>query len=321
LGGCCCRHGLFLILESFSSSEFVLRPRRSLGFRVEATPYAVDQWASVRQLPDAQKEAKEEDDNRCPKWDATPPTAKRDWKASIALMKRKASAHAESNFSAPFRVSQLPSCLLHAEADLRPKKAFKEASLRTNVAGACGLAFVRSGKMASSALGKNSAIMSRLNAAISGESAQDMETLLQVLRDTSEDHSDVAVGLKNIAHEGSSIAAGSFNQGIEDVRHLVWESTAAKAIRPTLELCAPSLTHLFGDDVRVKEASEVEARRSYQAAPYPSRPYANQRSNQEPKVWPKKKWPSKKSKGGSRYRPSGKANGPASKKGEGQKKK
>jgi hypothetical protein len=191
----------------------------------------------VRQLPDAQKNAEDEDDDRRPKWKSAPPTAKREWRASITLMKKKANALAEDDASAPFRVSQFPSCLLHAEADLRPKKAFKEASLRTNVAGACGLAFVRSGKMAFSALGKNSSVMSHLNAAISRDSVQDVETLLQVLKDTRKDLTDIAVGLKGIAHVGSSIAAGSFNQGIEDVRHLVWESTAAKAIRPTLELC------------------------------------------------------------------------------------
>jgi hypothetical protein len=83
--------------------------------------------------------------------------------------------------------------------------------LRTNVAGACCLAFVRSGEMAFSALGKNLSVMSRLNAAISGDSAQDAETLLQVLRDTHEDLTDVAVGLKDVALVGSSIAAGSFN--------------------------------------------------------------------------------------------------------------
>jgi hypothetical protein len=154
-------------------------------------------------------------------------------------MKRKANALAECDASAPFRVSRFPSCLLHTEADLKPKKAFKVASLQTNVAGACGLAFVRSGEMAFSALGKNSNVMSRLNAAISGDSAQDVETLLQVLKDTREDLSDIAVGLKGIAHMGSSIAAGSFNQGIDEVCHLIWESTAAKAIRPMLELCPP----------------------------------------------------------------------------------
>jgi hypothetical protein len=149
---------------------------------------------------------------------------------------------------------------LHAKADLKPKKAFKEASLRTNVAGACGLAFFRCGEMAFSALGRNSDVMSRLNAAISGDSAQVVETLLQVLKDTREDLSDIIKGLKGIANVGSSIAAGSFNQGIEEVRHLIWESTAAKAIRPTLELCPPSLTHLFGDDSRIKEALEAERR-------------------------------------------------------------
>jgi hypothetical protein len=137
----------------------------------------------VHQLPDAQKKAEEEDDDHRPKWETAPPTTKRKWKASIALMKRKNSALTECDASASFRVSKFPSCLLHAEADLKPKKAFKEASLRTNVVGVCGLAFVRCGEMAFSALGRDSDVMSRLNAAISGDSTQDVETLLQVLKD------------------------------------------------------------------------------------------------------------------------------------------
>jgi hypothetical protein len=290
-----------------------------LGFRVAATPYAIDQWALFRKLPDAPKEAEDEDDDRRPRWDSAPLTAKREWKASIALMKRRAGALAVDNAAAPFRVSLFPSSLLHAEADLKPKKAFKEASLRTNVAGACGLAFARSGEMASVALGRDSSVITRLDAAIAGETAQDAEALLQILKDTREDLTDVAVGLKEVARVGTSIAAGSFNQGIDDLRHQVWESTAAKCVRPTLELCPPSLTHLFGDDLRVKEAMEAERRRPYQAAPFRPRPYANQRSGskQEPKAWPKKKKFFKKK---GRFTPAGKANGPASKKGEGQNK-
>jgi hypothetical protein len=48
--------------------------------------------------------------------------------------------------------------------------------------------------MAFSALGRNSDVMSRLNATISGDSAQDVETLLQVLKDTREDLSDIVKG-------------------------------------------------------------------------------------------------------------------------------
>jgi hypothetical protein len=277
----------------------------------------------MRQLPDALKKAEDEDDDRCSKWEMAPPTTKREWKASISLMKRKTSTLTECDALAPFRVSEFPSCLLHAEADLKPKKAFKEVSLRTNVVGACGLAFVRCGKMAFFALGRDSTVMSRPNAAISGDSMQDVENLLQVLKDMRDDLSDICKGLGGIANVGSSIAAGSFNQGIEDVRHLIWESSAAKSIRPTQEVCPPSLPHLFGDDSRIKEALETDRRRPYQAAPFRSRPYANPCSSpQEPNVWPKRRsTPHKKSKGGSRNRPSGKANGPASKKGEGQKRK
>jgi hypothetical protein len=212
---------------------------------------------------------------------------------------------------------------LLAEADLKPKKAFKEASLRTNVAVACGLAFIRCGEIAFSSLGKDSTVMTHLDGAISGDSTQDVESLLQNLKDMREDLLDIRKGLGGIANVGSSITAGSFNQVIEDIRHLIWESPAAKSIRPTLELCPPSLTHLFGDEARIKEALEVDRCRPYQAAPSRSTPYANPRSSpQEQKVWPKRRsTPYKKSKGGSRNRLAGKANGPASKKGEGQKRK
>jgi hypothetical protein len=64
------------------------------------------------------------------------------------------------------------------------KMPFKDATLRTNVAGACGLALVRCGEMAFSSLGKESTIISRLHNAISGDSPQDAESLLQVLNDT-----------------------------------------------------------------------------------------------------------------------------------------
>jgi hypothetical protein len=135
-----------LFLESSSSSDFGRRPKRSSGFRLVANSYAKHQWAFVRQLgvPAAQQKAEEEDDNQRPKWDTAPPTTKREWKSCIALMmKKKTAALTECDASAPFRVSEFPACLLH----LKPKKAFKEASLRKNVAGACGLALIRCGEI------------------------------------------------------------------------------------------------------------------------------------------------------------------------------
>jgi hypothetical protein len=95
------------------------------------------------------QEAEEaQDDDRRPKCDTAPPTTKKEWKTAISTMKREASALTEPEASASFRASLFPSCLLHAEADLKPKKDFKEAMLRTNVAGACGLALIRCGEMA-----------------------------------------------------------------------------------------------------------------------------------------------------------------------------
>jgi hypothetical protein len=138
-------------------------------------------------VPTAQEAKEVQDDDRRLKWDTAPPTTKKEWKTSIYYMKREASALTEPEASAPFRASLFPSCLLHAEADLKPKKDFKEITLRTNVAGTCGLAIVRCGKMAFSALGKVSDVMTHLRNAISGDSPQDVESLLSTLRETHED--------------------------------------------------------------------------------------------------------------------------------------
>jgi hypothetical protein len=174
-------HGLFLILESFSSAEFGRRPKRSSGFRLAANSFARDQWAHLRQLgvPAAQ-EIQDENDDRRRKWDTAPPTKKKEWKSSIGTMKKMASALTEPDALALFRASLFPSCLLHAEADLKPKKDFKQVTLRTNVAGACGLALVRCGEMAFSAVGKDLDVMKRLHYAISGDSPQDVESLLSL---------------------------------------------------------------------------------------------------------------------------------------------
>jgi hypothetical protein len=121
--------------------------------------------------------------------------------------------------------------------------------------------------------------MSRLNDAITGDSPQDVDSLLQVLKDSKEDLVDIRKGLGKIANIGSDISAGSFNQGVDELRHLVWESPLSKAVRPTLELCPPSLTHLFGDDARIRKALEADRRRLYQAGSFRSKPNFSPRSN------------------------------------------
>jgi hypothetical protein len=235
-------------------------------------------------------------------------------------MKRNVTTLTEADEAALFRISEFPSSLLHVETDLKGKKPFKDAVLRTNVAGACGLALVRCSKMAFLSMGKESTLMSRLHDAINGDSPQDVDSLLQVLKNTKEDLVDIRKGLGKIANVGSDIAAGSFNQGVDELPHLVWEWPLSKAVRPTLELCPPSLTHLFGDDARIREALEAERRRPYQAGSFRSKPNFSPRSNKN-KMWTKKKpKPARKSRGKSSYSgPEGKANGPASKKWEGQK--
>jgi hypothetical protein len=184
-------------------------------------------------------------------------------------MKRTASALTESVASALFRASLFPTCLLHAEADLRPKKAFKEATLRTDAAGACGLSLVRCGELAHAALGKESPLIQRMKDACSGESPQDANSLLTVLRDNLEELNEVKKEISKISNVGSRVAAGVFNQGIEDLRLLVCDSPAAKPIKSTMELCKPSLTYLFGeDDARIENGLEVAKYRPLQAAPF-----------------------------------------------------
>jgi hypothetical protein len=135
----------------FSVPLSLRRPKRLLGFHLAANSFTVDQWTHLRHLGDAaaQEVKDNQDDDRRPKWDTASPTTKKEWKSTISTMKREASALTEPVASAPFRASLFPTCLLHAEADLKPKKDFKEALLRTNVAGACGLALIRCGEMAS----------------------------------------------------------------------------------------------------------------------------------------------------------------------------
>jgi hypothetical protein len=115
-------------------------------------------------------------------------------------MKRKVTTLTEAKEAALFRASEFPSSLLHVEADLKGKKPFKDAVLRTNVAGACDLALVRCVELAFSSLGKESTFMSRLNDAITGDSPQDVDSLLQVLKDTREDLIDIRKGLGKIAN-------------------------------------------------------------------------------------------------------------------------
>jgi hypothetical protein len=112
----------------------------------------------------------EEDIDHCPSWEPTRPTVTREWSRSISSMKRKVTTLMEAKEAALFRASEFPSSLLHVEADLKGKKPFKDAVLRTNVAGTCGLALVRCGELAFSSLGKESTLMSRRNDAITSDS-------------------------------------------------------------------------------------------------------------------------------------------------------
>jgi hypothetical protein len=301
-----------------SSSDFGRRPRiLSKGFHLAANSFAIDQWEHLCQLSSPPKVDKvDSEDRRRLRWKTDVPTSRKEWKTSITRMKRTASALTEPVASAPFRSSLFPTCLLHAEADLRPKKAFKEATLRTDTAGACNLALVRCGELAFVTLGKDSTLIQRMQGAVFGASSQDKDSLIAVLRDSFADLQEIKKEVKRISNVGSGIAAGVFNQGVEDLRHLVWESPSAKPIRSTLEVCKLSLTHLFGDDEdRIEKALEAAKDRPYQAAPYCSKASLSSGS-QEGHDYKKKPYKKPYQKKDKNNRSSGKGNGPASKKGQ-----
>jgi hypothetical protein len=220
------------------------------------------------------------------------------------------------------QVIKVPPSLLHAEADLRVKKAFKDEVLRTDTAGACGLAFIRCGEIAHATLRKTSKLISAMKFAITGGSPRDAGSLREVLRDSLEELDTIKKKVERVSLVGSRIAAGVFNQGIKEQRRLVCDSPAAKHVMSTLEVCKPSLFHLFGDDNtrldKVLEAAKFwPGLQSYR----PKAPYFCSSDSQEGRNRRSKPYfkPSKKS----NYRPrsSGKGPGPASKKGEGQQKK
>jgi hypothetical protein len=187
------------------------------------------------------------------------------------------------------------------------------------VAGACGLALVRCGELAYSALGQGSELMTSLSSAISGESPQDSASLLKLLSSIKCNIKDARHALADTANVGAKLAAGSFNQGIDEVRHQIWDSTLAKVVKPTLECCPPTSTHLFSDDARIKEALEADRRRPFTASSYRSKTPKRQRYKGN-KSWPSnnKSTPSKRGKSRPQ-RGAGKGPGPHSKKSEGPK--
>jgi hypothetical protein len=128
--------------------------------------------------------------------------------------------------------------------------------------------------------------------------------------------------VEKVSLVGSRIAAGIFSRGTKEQRRLICESTQAKAIKSSLEVCKPSLTHLFGDNESLIDKA-LEATKFYQGThglqPYrPKAPYFRSPDSQGGRGGRSKPYSKKKS----TYRPrsSGKGPGPASKKGEGQKK-
>jgi hypothetical protein len=175
--------------------------------------------------PPKPKVKSEEEDHCLPKLETPSTVPKVDLEMSISTLKKTVFTLTEPPESVIFRSSKFPPSLLHAEADLRSKKAFKDEVLRMDAAGACGLAFVRCGKIAHATLFKTSKFI-----AVAGDSPQDADSLREVLRYSLEELDTIKREVERASLVGSRIAAGIYNQGIREQRCLVCDSPAAKHI-------------------------------------------------------------------------------------------
>jgi hypothetical protein len=145
-----------------------------------------------------------------------------------------------------------------------------------------------------------------------------VDSLLAVLRDSLGELNSIKKEVSKVSLVGSKIAADIFNQGIEEQRHLVCDSPAAKAVKSTLEVCKPSLTDLFGDSFGLFWLFWLEAAKfsCFQSAPYRPKAPSYFRSSDSQEGRDRKRKPYKKPyKSSHKPRSSGKAHGPASKKG------
>jgi hypothetical protein len=278
----------------------------------------------MRRVDPPKVDSKSEDvDDRLPKWETPTTKPKVDWETTIASHKKFVSALTEPPESAPFKSLKFPSSLLHVEADLKNKKLFKDEVLRTDAAGACGLAFVRCGEVAHATLGKGSDLVLAMKAAAEEGSSHDVASLREVLRASIVSLSTIKKEIEKVSLVGSRIAAGVFSQGTKEQRRMICDCTQVKSIKSSLEVLKPSLTHLFGDDEsRINKA--LEATKYWQGThglqPYrpPKAPYYRPPDTQRGRGGRSK--PYSKQKPSYRPRSAGKGPGPASKKGEGQKK-
>jgi hypothetical protein len=90
------------------------------------------------------------------------------------------------------------------------------------------------------------------------DSPLDAVALREVLRASLVSLDTIRKEVEKVSLVGSRIAAGVFSQGTKEQRRLVCESSGVNKIKSSLEVCRPSLTHLFGDDeTRIDKALEA----------------------------------------------------------------
>ena len=161
---------------------------------------------------------------------------------------RKISSHPDSSI---FRASSVPDCIMHITDSLSKDIRFKESKERADIAGACGLTFLRSAEIMDTAVNDL------------------LKTLQGIDKDTLDAASAQLIKMQNditdISTSGTKVVAGFFNLEVSAQRKLILASKVGSSIKDTLAFCPPTSELLFeAKGTRIKDA--LEAARSDRSA-------------------------------------------------------
>ena len=167
-----------------------------------------------------------------------------DWSTTSRTMRsevRKIASHPDSFV---FRSSSVPDSIMHVTDALAKDPRFKESKDRADVAGACGLSFLRSAEIVDATVPE---ILKTLQD-IDKETLDVVSTLLVRM------HNDIM----DTSTSGTKVAAGAFNAEVAAQRKLVLASKVGSSIKDTLAFCPPSSGLLFqAQGSRIKDALEA----------------------------------------------------------------
>ena len=161
---------------------------------------------------------------------------------------RKISSHPDSSI---FHASSVPDCIMHITDSLSKDIRFKESKERSDIAGACGLAFLRTAEIISTSV-------EDLRNSLHGIDEAVLEKATKKLVQMQNDITDISTS-------GTKVVAGFFNQEVSTQRKLILTSKVGSSIKDTLSFCPLTSELLFeAKGTRIKDA--LEAARSDRSA-------------------------------------------------------